>query len=211
MLKVCEIFTGIQGETTFSGRPCAFIRLAGCNLHCSWCDTEYARTGGEAMTDGEIAARVADGPRLVCVTGGEPLMQKETPRLITVLIGRGHDVLLETNGSFRIDGIDRRAFCMLDLKAPSSGETDRMVWENLQLLSSGDEVIIAIADREDFSWAVKIIGSHPELAQVPVNLTPVAGACSARELAEWILAEGLDVRLNLQLHKLIWPDEERGR
>ncbi len=210
MLDVIEVFRSIEGETTLAGRPCGFIRLAGCNLECRWCDTRYAREGGEAWEIGRLLAMFASGPRLACVTGGEPLLQEETPSLVRALLDAGHQVAVETNGSLPIDVIDTRARRMVDLKPPSSGEQDRTDWRNLDLLVPHDEVKIVIADRGDYAWARELITRDRRLARVTVNLSP-QGMAGARELSEWILADGLEVRLNVQLHKVLWPEQPRGR
>ena len=145
MLRVSEVFRSIQGETSRAGRPCVFIRLAGCNLNCRWCDTRYAREGGDAWTLADLLDAVDGGPQGVCVTGGEPLLQEETPALVRALLDRGRSVAVETNGSLPIEAIDARASRALDLKAPSSGETEKMLWSNLDLLTPRDEVKIVIA------------------------------------------------------------------
>ncbi len=211
MLLVAEIFTSVQGETTFSGRLSSFIRLAGCNLRCRWCDTAYAREGGEPWELDRILQRVAGGPVLVTVTGGEPLCQEETPVLVRSLLEEGRTVLVETNGSLPIDALDPRSHRIVDLKPPSSGETGSIHWPNLDLLSPRDEILIVIADRSDYVWARDLLRSDPRLAGVTVNFSPAHGAMAARELAEWIVDEQLEVRLNVQLHRILWPDEARGR
>lgn len=211
MLDVIEVFRSIEGETTLAGRPCGFIRLSGCNLDCRWCDTRYARERGEAWDIARLAGAMRAGPHLVCVTGGEPLLQEETPELVLALLAEGHDVAVETNGSLPIDVIDARARRMVDLKPPSSGEKDRIYWPNLELLAPRDEIKIVIADREDYVWAKDALARHRRLAEVVVNLSPAHGTLPARELAEWILADGLEVRLNVQLHRLLWPEAARGR
>jgi 7-carboxy-7-deazaguanine synthase len=211
MLDVSEVFRSIEGETSLAGRPCGFIRLTGCNLDCRWCDTRYAREGGEAWEIARLLEAMRAGPRLVCVTGGEPLLQDETPALVQALLAAGHDVAVETNGSLPIDVIDARARRMVDLKPPSSGEKDRIYWPNLELLALRDEIKIVIADRDDYTWAKDVLARNRRLSAVTVNLSPARGALAARELAAWILADGLEVRLNVQLHKVLWPEEERGR
>ncbi|HAK97638.1 MAG TPA: 7-carboxy-7-deazaguanine synthase QueE [Planctomycetes bacterium] len=211
MLNVIEVFRSIQGETTLAGRPSCFIRLAGCNLDCRWCDTRYAREAGRARALDDLIAAVDGGPRRVCITGGEPLLQEETPALVRALLDGGRLVAVETNGSLPIDAIDARASRMVDLKPPSSGETERMHWPNLELLTPRDEVKIVIAGRDDYAWAAALLARDRRLARCTVNLSPVQGALAAAELAEWILDDGLDVRLNVQLHKVLWPGAARGR
>ncbi|HNS00379.1 MAG TPA: radical SAM protein [Planctomycetota bacterium] len=211
MLRVSEVFRSIQGETSRAGRPCVFIRLAGCNLNCRWCDTRYAREGGDAWTLADLLDAVDGGPQGVCVTGGEPLLQEETPALVRALLDRGRSVAVETNGSLPIEAIDARASRALDLKAPSSGETEKMLWSNLDLLTPRDEVKIVIADRSDYTWAAALLARDRRLAGRTVNLSPAQGMLGAAELAEWILADRLEVRLNVQLHRILWPDAGRGR
>ena len=211
MLRVSEVFRSIQGETSRAGRPCVFIRLAGCNLNCRWCDTRYAREGGDAWTLADLLDAVDGGPQGVCVTGGEPLLQEETPALVRALLDRGRSVAVETNGSLPIEAIDARASRALDLKAPSSGETEKMLWSNLDLLTPRDEVKIVIADRSDYTWAAALLARYRRLAGRTVNLSPAQGMLGAAELAEWILADRLEVRLNVQLHRILWPDAGRGR
>ncbi len=211
MLNVIEVFRSIQGETTLAGWPCGFIRLAGCNLDCRWCDTRYAREGGRAWALAGLIAAMEGGPRRVCITGGEPLLQEETPALVRALLDRGRLVAVETNGSLPIDAIDARAARIVDLKPPSSGEAEKTRWANLDLLTPLDEVKIVIAGREDYAWAAEVLARDRRLAGRTVNLSPAPGALAAAELAEWILADRLDARLNVQLHKVLWPEAARGR
>jgi 7-carboxy-7-deazaguanine synthase len=211
MLSVTEIFTGIQGETSLAGWPCTFIRLAGCNLRCSWCDTAYAWEGGEPWELDRLLARVAGGPRLVAVTGGEPLCQAETPALVQGLLAAGRTVLVETNGSLPIDAIDPRAHRIVDLKPPSSGEAARIDWDNLDRLGPNDELKVVIFERADYAWFRDVAARDPRIGRAVVNLSPAAGGTPGATLAAWILADGLDVRLNVQLHRVLWPGETRGR
>lgn len=210
MLLVNEIFHSIQGESTFAGRPCVFVRLTGCNLRCSYCDTPYAREEGERLTRKEILERVEAYPcRLVEITGGEPLLQEETPALVSALADRGYRVLVETNGSLDISVLDPRAVRIMDLKCPSSGETERMRWENLACLTDRDEVKFVIASRDDYLWAKG--AAEARLSAGPAVLfSPAADLIGAAELAAWIIADGLDVRLQFQLQKIIWPGRGRG-
>ena len=211
MLYVTEVFTSIQGETTFAGWPSSFIRLSGCNLRCRWCDTRYAYEQGEQREIGELVEAVASGPTLVSVTGGEPLLQEDTPRLLTALADSGHRVIVETNGSLPVDSLDPRCHRIVDLKPPSSGEVGSTLWDNLSYLSARDEVKIVIADRGDFEWAENVVAVRRLPGEISVNFSPAHGMLAPRQLAEWILASGLHVRLNLQLHRLIWPDATQGR
>ena len=211
MLRISEIFTSIQGETTFAGWPSTFVRLSGCNLRCRWCDTRYALEGGEEWERGRILEAVAGGPHLVTVTGGEPLCQAETPDLVRELLDGGRQVIVETNGSLSVERLDTRAHRIVDLKPPSSGCTDRILWSNLDLLSERDEIKIVVADEGDFAWARNLLAGDPRLGRLTVNLSPARGRMPASVLADKILSAGLRVRLNCQLHKILWPASERGR
>jgi 7-carboxy-7-deazaguanine synthase len=183
------------------------VRLTGCNLRCVWCDTEYSFTGGETMSLQAIIDRVASFPtKLVEITGGEPLLQKGAPVLAEKLLELGYTVLCETSGERDIDLMPRGVKRIVDLKAPGSGEIDANRWDNLEKLREGDELKIVIRDRADYEWGRDVL-SKRLLQGVPVLLAPVHGELDARQLAEWILLDGLEVRLNLQLHKLLWGDE----
>jgi len=211
MLNVYEIYPTIEGETTLAGLPCAFIRLAGCNLRCVWCDTPYAQEGGEPDELGHIIETVSGfGFRRVVVTGGEPLIQGECLRLISALADEGYDVFVETNGSIDIGPIDKRAVIRLDLKSPSSRMTDQTYWDNIAKLKPADEVKIVIADAGDYSWAVEKLNEHFLSDLCTVNLTPEMATMQPHILAKWIVDDKLNVRLNLQLHKIIWGEGARG-
>ncbi|GAB1368408.1 7-carboxy-7-deazaguanine synthase QueE [Azonexus hydrophilus] len=204
-LRLTEIFHSLQGEAARSGLPTVFIRLTGCPLRCTWCDTTYSFTGGSAWEIADILAEVARHPtRHVCVTGGEPLAQKECPALLQALCDAGYDVCLETSGALDISTIDPRVARIMDLKAPASGECERNLWSNLRHLKAGDEIKIIIADRADYDWACQQLTQHRLADLCPVLLSPAQGSQDARQLAEWILQDGLPVRLQLQLHKLLW-------
>jgi 7-carboxy-7-deazaguanine synthase len=210
MLRVSEIFFSLQGESTFAGLPCVFVRLAGCNLDCFYCDTRYAREGGETLSRATILNRVEEYPcRLVEITGGEPLLQAETPALVVDLADRGWEVLVETNGSLDISVLDPRVVRVMDLKCPSSGETEKMRWDNLTHLTPRDEVKFVVAGREDYLWAKGVVEERLP-AGPAVLFSPAAGSIPPADLAAWILEDGLAVRLQLQLQKIIWPEEERG-
>lgn len=210
-VRLSEIFFSLQGEAARSGLPTVFIRLTGCPLRCTWCDTEYAFTGGTSKTISEILAEVARHPtRYVCVTGGEPLAQKPCLVLLTALCDAGYDVCLETSGALDIRAVDARVARIMDLKAPGSGECDKNLLDNIQDLRSSDEVKIVISSRADFDWAKIMIAQHGLNNRCNVVLSPVAGQQNPTELAEWILADGLAVRFQLQLHKLLWEDA-RGK
>lgn len=204
-LRLTEIFHSLQGEAARTGLPTVFIRLTGCPLRCTWCDTTYSFTGGSAWEIADILAEVARHPtQHVCVTGGEPLAQKECPALLQELCDAGYDVCLETSGALDISAIDPRVARIMDLKAPASGEGERNLWSNLRHLKAGDEIKIIIADRADYDWACQQLTQHRLADLCPVLLSPAQGSQDARQLAEWILQDGLPVRLQLQLHKLLW-------
>jgi len=210
-LQVCEVFYSIQGESARAGCPCVFVRLAGCNLHCSYCDTLYARTGGEERSVDEIVAAVGMYPcRLVEITGGEPLVQKQTPRLVSGLLNTGYCVLLETNGTLVPEGIDSRCVKIVDVKCPSSGEMHRFNPAVLAALTPRDELKFVISDRGDFEFARAFLSRLAGISLAAIHFSPVMTRLSASDLAAWILADGLNVRCTPQLHRLIWPDEERG-
>jgi len=212
-IKVNEIFYSIQGESSYAGRPCVFVRLTGCNLRCSYCDTRYAYDEGDLMEIGDVLKRVASYKcPLVEVTGGEPLIQKETPSLIHSLLEAGHEVLLETNGSKDISQVDERCVKIMDIKCPTSGEEGKSDLNNLALLEDTDEIKFVIGNREDYEYAKKILNS---MARRPygvnlVHFSPVFDKMDPGLLAKWILADHLDVRLHLQIHKIIWDPEKRG-
>lgn len=212
VLRVTEVFKSIQGESTWAGRPCTFIRLTGCPLRCRWCDTEYAFEGGVETTVGELIAQCDDlGGRLVEITGGEPLAQQACPELAAELLEQGYTVLVETSGALPIDRLPAAAIKIMDLKCPDSGVSDRNHWPNLALLSARDEVKFVLASREDYEWARGVVQERDLKARCnAVLFSPVLGAVEAVALAQWILEDGLDVRMQLQLHKLIWPPETRG-
>jgi len=210
-LKICEIFSSIQGESSYSGIPCVFIRLTGCNLHCVYCDSRYARQGGTEMTVDEILERVASyGLRLVEITGGEPLIQEETPILAGCLLQQGFDVLVETNGSLDISLLPDGVIRIMDIKCPSSGESDHMRWENLWQLRPGDEVKFVISDRHDYEWASGIVRERFGRSPITVLFSTVFGELPPGILVEWILEDKLPVRFQLQIHNYVWPHEVRG-
>jgi 7-carboxy-7-deazaguanine synthase len=210
-LTVSEIFRSLQGEGTRAGLPCTFVRLAGCNLRCAWCDTPYARGGGEAMDLEDVLGRVgALGGDRVEVTGGEPLIQPGTPALLARLGELAREVLLETNGSMDIAPVDARVVRIVDFKCPSSGQAARNRWENAEQLTPRDEVKFVIADRADFAFACRRVVRHGLGPRCAVIFSPAAGRLRLDELAAWILDSGLDVRLGVQLHRIIWPDRDRG-
>jgi len=210
-LKVNEIFLTVQGESTRAGRPCAIVRLAGCNLRCSWCDTPYAWDQGRQMSVDEALAEVEKlNCRLVEVTGGEPLIQPAAAELLRRLCDAGYETLLETNGSQDVSKVDGRVARIVDFKCLSSGEVAANMWSNAACLSARDEVKFVIADRADYEFARAAVGERRLAEKCPVTFSPVHGRLAAAELAAWILADRLDVRLGLQLHKIVWPDRDRG-
>ncbi len=211
-LKVCETFYSLMGESTRMGLPAFFIRLSGCNLRCTYCDTAYAYEEGRELAAAELAEAALGSPaRLVLVTGGEPLLQEEAPALLASLADHGFDVCLETNGSRPIAEIDGRVHRILDLKCPGSGMAGENYWPNLECLTPRDEVKFVISGRDDFRWALEVIGAHGLAGRVPLLVSPVSGRVKAPEAADWILESGLPLRLNLQLHKLLWGPEARGK
>ena len=204
-LRLTELFFSLQGEASRTGLPTVFVRLTGCPLRCVWCDTTYSFTGGEPATVASVLAAVAQYPvRQVCVTGGEPLAQKECLPLLSALCDAGYDVSLETSGALDIAAVDPRVARIMDLKAPDSGESDKNRWENLAFLTPRDEIKIVVASRADYEWAREAIRTHKLDTICPVLLSPAAGLVDATALADWILADGLDVRFQMQLHKLLW-------
>jgi 7-carboxy-7-deazaguanine synthase len=212
LLTINEIFYSIQGESTYAGRPCVFVRLTACDLRCSWCDTEYAFHEGRKRPLHEILAEVERYDcRLVEVTGGEPLLQEEVYPLMQSLVDRGSTVLLETGGHRSTERVPESVVTILDVKCPGSGEADRNDWSNLERLRPHDEVKFVVGDREDYDYAREVIARHdlPSRAAA-VHLSPVHGALHPRTLAEWILADCLPARVQLQLHKYVWEPGTRG-
>ena len=211
-LRINEIFFSIQGESTWAGCPCVFVRLTGCNLRCRWCDTEYAFYEGRHLTVDEIVERVRSyGCNLIEVTGGEPLLQKGVHSLFRLLLECSFTVMVETSGERDLSLVDPRVIKIMDLKCPSSGECERNRITNLQYLSTRDEVKFVIRDRCDFEWACKIVNQYQLHRQLSaVLMSPVFGTLPPADLAGWILREHLPVRMQLQMHKHIWPPETRG-
>lgn len=210
-LRITEIFASIQGESTWVGLPTVFVRLTGCPLRCSWCDTAYAFTGGENRSLDEVLAEVArHGLKHVCVTGGEPLSQKGCLPLLSALCDAGYAVSLETSGALDIGAADPRVSRIMDLKAPGSGEVARNLYDNIAHLKADDEVKIVLANANDYAWAKQQIATHRLAERCTVLLSPVAGELDPAQLAEWIVRDRLPVRFQLQLHKILWNDA-RGR
>ncbi len=203
-LLVSETFVSIQGESSFAGLPCFFVRLSGCNLRCSYCDTRYAYSGGYEMEIDEVLAAVrASGIGLVEVTGGEPLLQSATFPLVRRLCEEGCRVLVETNGSVDLGGVDSRAVIILDLKTPGSGMSERMLYENIERLKPSDEIKFVITGRADYEWMKGVVQRY-DLARRNLLLSPAFGLLPAEELACWIIEDRLNARLNIQLHKHVF-------
>lgn len=208
-LRITEIFYSLQGETRSAGLPTVFVRLTGCPLRCQYCDTAYAFSGGEIMTLEEILAQVAGyRPRYVCVTGGEPLAQPNCIALLTALCDAGYEVSLETSGALDIAPVDVRVSRVVDLKTPGSAEVGRNRYENMAELTRNDQVKFVVCSREDYDWAVsKIIEYRLDARAGEVLMSPSHKELDARTLADWIVADNLPVRMQLQLHKILWNDE----
>lgn len=206
-LRITEIFLSLQGETSRAGLPTTFVRLTGCPLRCVWCDTAYAFSGGKSVTRQAILERVAElGARYVCVTGGEPLAQPGCLALLTELCDAGYSVSLETSGALDISGVDRRVSKVIDIKAPASGECGRNRWENLKHLGRRDEIKFVLAGESDYEWAKHLLEERRLDRICPVLFSPVYGKLSPTELAGRVLEDRLPVRVQIQLHKLLWGD-----
>lgn len=208
-LKITEIFYSLQGEANTSGRPTVFVRLTGCPLRCGYCDSEYAFHGGERLTFGAILKEVASyNARYVCVTGGEPLAQKLCLKLLTTLCDAEYNVSLETSGALSLQGVDARVSKVMDLKTPDSGESQRNLYENISLLSQQDQIKFVICSRKDYDWSRMQLDQHQLTKKVSdVLFSPCFGQIDPKELAQWIVADNLDVRFQLQLHKQLWGDK----
>jgi len=213
MLRVNEIFYSIQGESTFAGFPCIFIRMTGCNLRCTYCDTTYAYDQGDDIPLDNILTTVKKFDcRLIEVTGGEPLIQNETPDLIAALIENGYTVLLETNGSQDISAVDTRCTRIVDIKCPSSGMDNKNYWKNLDYITPNDQLKFVIAHRQDYLYAKKVLDATAikRRKKLLINFSPVFNEIDLKDLAEWILEDNLPVRLQIQLHKYIWGEYTKG-
>jgi 7-carboxy-7-deazaguanine synthase len=206
-LRITEIFFSLQGESTRVGLPTVFVRLTGCPLRCTWCDTEYAFTGGEFRTIEEILAEVArHGTPYVCVTGGEPLAQKPCLTLLRKLCNAGYSVSLETSGALDVAEVDPRVSKIMDLKAPGSGEESKNRLDNLAYLRGGDEIKFVLASEEDYGWAKRMIEEHRLAERCTLLMSPVVSGVSPQMLAEWILRDHLAVRMQVQMHRVIWGE-----
>ena len=211
MLEVTEIYKSIQGESTYMGRPCVFVRLTGCNLRCVWCDTTHAFYDGKNLSIEQIIDQVKSySTNLVEITGGEPLLQKEVFPLMESLLKNKFQVMLETSGSLPIKNVPAEVIKILDLKCPGSGEENKNLWENLNYLGSTDEIKFVIADRVDYEWSKKVLQDYELDKKNPILFSPVFEKLKLKDLAEWILEDNLPVRLHTQLHKYIWDQKTIG-
>jgi 7-carboxy-7-deazaguanine synthase len=210
-LKINEIFYSLQGESSAMGIPCVFIRLTYCNLRCSYCDSQYAFFEGTDMTIKYILKKIESYHcNLIEITGGEPLLQQNIYPLMEILCDKGYEVMLETAGHIDISGVDARVKRIVDLKCPSSGESDKNFWPNINYLNKHDEVKFVIGDRQDFDWSKEILNRYLLAEKCQVLFSPVFGVIELAQLAGWILQENLPVRMQLQLHKYIWSPDKRG-
>jgi len=210
-LIITEIYASVQGESSYAGLPCTFVRLTGCPLRCRWCDTAYGFSGGTEMSLEDICARVEDlGVKLVELTGGEPLAQKNCFELARKLTDRGFKVLIETGGSEDVSPLPKTTHIIMDIKCPGSQMVERNHWENLNHLKPTDEIKMVLSHREDFDWAVDVINEHKLTERFNVLLSPAFGLLQPKDLVDWMMASKLNVRLNLQQHKFIWHPRAKG-
>lgn len=213
MLKINEIFKSIQGESTYAGLPCTFIRLAGCNLRCTYCDTNYAYYDGEELSDEKIISKIEEyGVKCVEFTGGEPLLQEETPKLLKTLLDKNYNVLIETNGSICIGCLDKRLNIIMDYKTPKSGMSERMRPKNFEFLKKSDQIKFVLMDKSDYEWAKEVITNNNLNDRFDnILMSPAYGELSPKSLVNWVLSDNIPVRVQLQIHKYIWgPDEHEG-
>lgn len=210
-LRVIEVYTSVQGESTFAGLPCTFVRLAGCNLRCTWCDSTWTFTGGTPRAIDDVVAEVAAaGVPLVEVTGGEPLVHKQAIPLMERLLAAGHTVLLETSGSRDIGPVPPGVHVILDLKPPDSGEERANLWSNIEKLRAKDEVKFVLASRRDYEWARDVVARHTLADRCTVLFSVAFGHVAAADVVAWMLADRVPARFQVQMHKVIWPPEQRG-
>ena len=206
-LRITEIFFSLQGETSRIGLPTVFVRLTGCPLRCSYCDTAYAFSGGQSVTLAEILEQVGQyDAKYVTVTGGEPLAQRNCLALLTALCDQGYQVSLETGGALDIAAVDERVMRVVDIKTPASGEVDKNRWENLECLTQHDEIKFVLCDENDYNWAREVLTQHKLADKCTVLFSPAQGTLSAMHLADWVLRDRLPVRFQLQLHKMLWEN-----
>ena len=210
-LRITEVYVSVQGESTHVGKPCVFVRLTGCNLRCTWCDSEFTFTGGVHRSVHDLVREVsAHGIRTVEVTGGEPLVQRAVFSLMRRLVAGGHEVLLETSGSRSISEVPGEVHIIMDLKPPDSGELEANLWSNLVLLRRKDEVKFVVASRRDYEWARQVIAEHALNERCEVLISPAFGLVDPTDLAGWVVEDRLPARFQLQLHKVLWPPDARG-
>jgi len=210
-IRLIEIYVSVQGESTWTGLPCVFVRLAGCNLRCTWCDSEFTFTGGEHRSIESVVEEVRSlGIDLVEVTGGEPLAQRQCLALMQGLLDGGHTVLLETSGSLSIGDVPEGVHVIMDIKPPGSGEVEANDWGNIDRLRDGDEVKFVLASREDYEWSRDLVREHRLATRFPVLFSTVFGSLDPALVSDWLCADKLAVRLQLQMHKYIWPPDARG-
>ncbi|GDX82519.1 7-carboxy-7-deazaguanine synthase [Deltaproteobacteria bacterium] len=210
-LRVIEVYVSIQGESTFAGLPCVFVRLAGCNLRCTWCDSEWTFTGGAHRSIDDVLAEVsAFGVNLVEVTGGEPLVHRQAIPLMERLLSRGHTVLLETSGSRDIAPVPPGVHVILDLKPPDSGEVGANLWSNIEKLRAKDEVKFVLASRRDYEWARDAVAEHRLAERCTVLFSVAFGLVSPADVVAWMLADHVPARFQIQMHKVVWPPQQRG-
>ena len=211
MIQITEIYRSIQGESTYAGLPCVFIRTTGCNLRCTWCDTEYAFYGGRKMSVEDILKDVeALQTNLVEITGGEPLLQKDVPELAGQLLEKKYTVLVETSGERDISLLPERVIKIMDLKCPGSGESQRNRWDNLKHLTMEDQIKFVIKDRTDYDWAFDVIHKHQLEGLVQILISPVFGSLDLQQLTGWVLDDHLLARVQIQMHKIIWNPRTKG-
>jgi len=211
-LKINEIYSTLIGEGSYAGLPCVIVRLSGCNLRCSYCDTKHAYDNGIEMTVGQVM-RAVNKFRIapVLITGGEPLLQSQVIELMESLIEQDNIVLLETNGSLPVKDVQGEVLTIMDIKCPSSGESEKNLYENMDFLTERDNIKFVLADREDYDWALDVIDEEGLEGYCHILMSPVYGKLNPRDLAQWMIDDGLIARMSLQLHKIIWDPDERGR
>lgn len=210
-LYLTEYFTSIQGESSFAGLPSIFIRLSTCNLRCTWCDTNYSFRRGKKYTFSKLFEAIDQSPaKTVCITGGEPLLQRNIYPFMKALCDKNYTVTLETSGSLNIEEVDSRVHTILDIKCPSSNMSHKNYWENLKKLKTRDEIKFVLLNQNDYEWAKMICQKYSLYHTQSVLFSPVHGILSPSDLAKWILKDRLQVRLNLQIHKFIWPENTKG-